>query len=1038
MFTMKKFFVIAIIFFSALSAFPQTKPVDTDGNGLREIKSFSNLAWVSEHSESWSWDFEMIDDIEISESITQIGNIFQSDSIPDMPFSGTFDGNGFKIFLSIGMRDGVIPKGSMGGFFGLIDSTGIVKNLILEVPMIFVGKNLGKIENCTSKLIYFVETNYGTICQCKSNWNMLLGGDNSLNIGGFARDNYGKIEYCKSNGEIKLRELVCQEVGGFVCHNYGEITNSISNISIDCDANRYDSGVHCYIDDNYHSFVGGFAAYNFGLISQSNAISKVQNSYHDLYIYVHDILCKYECTNNFTAGFIAWNEGEVYNSFAGSNNYEFDIESNNYQAGFIGFNNGLLHNCYVAEGTFIGYNAYTEYGIMNCFYENSDKVNNAISNDDGIQQIHSRTQKLMKSQSTFTDYSWDFKSIWDIDSSRNEGYPYIRDDAPIQTAPDLIYPRNGEQNFSSTSHFVWTRIIGADKYKISIAKDSLFKELVINEYSNNSRFQLTGKLMYGTRYYWKVVSYVNNEILDTSKVSWFDCRDGIEPLDTDGDGSRNITKLENFLWISKNKSSWGDEFELDNNINFANAITWNNGTGISPIGTFVGDMSDLNIPFTGKFDGQGYTIDSITVFNDAETVGLFGYINNSEISNLTFTNARFGGRNNIVGSLAGVNGGTIKNCSVNGVIRGYNVVGGMIGVNQKEVIESSVDMRVRQFVERGSVGGLVGINDSTAILSNCNAKSIIKSVAPCAGITGYNYGIMERCVANMNILPQKLSGGVVAINYGDVELCNSVGSINISIDNKVFTGGIVGVNYGDISKSFTDIYIKAITYEHSCIGGIAGLNEVTGNLGNCYVRGKVIGKAVEDYWEVFDGALVGANLGNCYNSYSLITGKILDKVKVWYPVGFKKAQKLKNCFGLIDDSTKTDSVFKISSELKQTSMFTNAGWDFDTVWNIDSEINEGYPFLRMDSLGGDEDENEDENEDEDEDEMNIILYPNPVKSILYLKTESYAKIRIYDISGVLIGYYEGNRIDVSNLHKGVYLSVIEIDNDLYRYKFIKE
>ena len=37
----------------------------------------------------------------------------------------------------------------------------------------------------------------------------------------------------------------------------------------------------------------------------------------------------------------------------------------------------------------------------------------------------------------------------------------------------------------------------------------------------------------------------------------------VEPIDTDGNGYRNISTLDHLRWVSENESSWGDDFELD-------------------------------------------------------------------------------------------------------------------------------------------------------------------------------------------------------------------------------------------------------------------------------------------------------------------------------------------------------------------------------------------------------------------------------------------------------------------------------------------
>lgn len=38
---------------------------------------------------------------------------------------------------------------------------------------------------------------------------------------------------------------------------------------------------------------------------------------------------------------------------------------------------------------------------------------------------------------------------------------------------------------------------------------------------------------------------------------------------------------------------------------------------------------------------------------------------------------------------------------------------------------------------------------------------------------------------------------------------------------------------------------------------------------------------------------------------------------------------------------------KSTDEMKTQSTFTDAGWDFTTIWDIGGETNDGYPFLNL-------------------------------------------------------------------------------------------
>ncbi len=102
------------------------------------------------------------------------------------------------------------------------------------------------------------------------------------------------------------------------------------------------------------------------------------------------------------------------------------------------------------------------------------------------------------------------------------------------------------------------------------------------------------------------------------------------------------------------------------------------GHNWTPIGTTSSNS------FSGTFDGDGKTISNLTVnLPNNYNVGLFGYVVEGTIQNVTLTNATVQGKN-FVGGLVGFNNGTIENCTVSGTVTGTGdkaIVGGLVGFN---------------------------------------------------------------------------------------------------------------------------------------------------------------------------------------------------------------------------------------------------------------------------------------------------------------------------------------------------------------------
>lgn len=80
------------------------------------------------------------------------------------------------------------------------------------------------------------------------------------------------------------------------------------------------------------------------------------------------------------------------------------------------------------------------------------------------------------------------------------------------------------------------------------------------------------------------------------------------------------------------------------------------GVTMSPIGT-------AEYPFSGHYDGAGFTIRNMNVTTAGDNAGLFGYVAGGTVSSLNFENARVNSGGKYAGTVAGyLNGGTISGC----------------------------------------------------------------------------------------------------------------------------------------------------------------------------------------------------------------------------------------------------------------------------------------------------------------------------------------------------------------------------------------
>lgn len=184
-----------------------------------------------------------------------------------------------------------------------------------------------------------------------------------------------------------------------------------------------------------------------------------------------------------------------------------------------------------------------------------------------------------------------------------------------------------------------------------------------------------------------------------------------------------------------------DPFELRTWEDIEN-IRWN------PDGHYV-LMNDLDLddtvrdqigsgstPFTGVFDGQGYSITGFTPSDNAGA-GLFA-VNEGTITNVAIEDADIDTAQGTVGLLVDYNSGTIENSWTSGSITGQSRVGGVVGDSIGTITDSysTADVRSRSTEAGGVVAVALGGSETERVYSTGNVTSDTRNVG---GVVGYGY-----------------------------------------------------------------------------------------------------------------------------------------------------------------------------------------------------------------------------------------------------------------------------------------------------------
>lgn len=335
-----------------------------------------------------------------------------------------------------------------------------------------------------------------------------------------------------------------------------------------------------------------------------------------------------------------------------------------------------------------------------------------------------------------------------------------------------------------------------------------------------------------------------------------------------GEGLKNIqTYYQDQINKGQTTGILSYNFALKNDID-ASAVT-----------DYVAIGTNSTSGFTGTFDGRDYRIIGLKVTGD--NAGIFdtiGKVTNGEntivgkVEDLRVYSGTFNGIDN-AGAVAGVNYGTISNVTTFGNVvtaKGSSnstkmsgdtadttvkvgAAGGIAGVNAGTIDNASASDAVTAAAGTdgalSTAGGIAGINEEKAVISNSSSDSAVNASA------GRTYGLGGIAGVNAGTLSNVDSLGVTTGIY-------EVGDHNLDIDTQYSdnVGGIAGRNSGTVSEA----YNESIVSGRDNVGGILGVN--TGaSVTDVSNAARVTGEAASDDTSDYVGGLVGSNSGSITN-----------------------------------------------------------------------------------------------------------------------------------------------------------------------------
>ena len=302
--------------------------------------------------------------------------------------------------------------------------------------------------------------------------------------------------------------------------------------------------------------------------------------------------------------------------------------------------------------------------------------------------------------------------------------------------------------------------------------------------------------------------------------------------------------------------------------------------------------------FRGHFDGDGHTVYNLyygagmnwaddwdpndfdidlsaydfSVINKALFVNLDG----GTIENLNIANAKMAGVNQALLVLNAEANSVIRNCHVEGELRGTQSSCNGLAHTNKGLIENC-SATVNTNLQGG--GAFVGTNDSTGVIRNCTSAGFMRcTMSDGSGFVSVNNGLIEKCTANVHV--QALGGpdaqknqygghtfryrsgaGFVGTNGGIIRECAALGDVDGegATGNYIWYSGIAGFAYRNWGGRIESSY---------CTGTLRNVSDSTGVGGNpqiahfCYDNGYNAAHYSDD--------MARGDIWNCYATSTIV------------------------------------------------------------------------------------------------------------------------------------------------------------------------
>jgi hypothetical protein len=406
-------------------------------------------------------------------------------------------------------------------------------------------------------------------------------------------------------------------------------------------------------------------------------------------------------------------------------------------------------------------------------------------------------------------------------------------------------------------------------------------------------------------------------------------------------------------------------------------------------------------PFAGKFSGNNGAVTIESFAASGSCLGLFGYVRDAEIKDLTVTvniagEIALGGEDdNYAGALAGhISGGAVKNVGAAGTLplnkTGLKSLyaGGIAGyADSVRIEESASGLTIQAAAARNLyAGGLAGYAAGQTVVANSSALGDISAsggpshAAYAGGLVGYAGGGLKLAYANYTngtvsaSAYSAYSGGIIGYAKS-AEISETYASGRVDAGGATpFAGGIAGyLGGGAIKNVYTLAEVRSRSSTRRALaGGIAGGLSDSGEISAGYTVGaisaEIDGSVPCPSHAAPEGALAGGIAGALYSGSPAVKNTAVlegSGVSALDSAGPSSGQNLKAyriaaqsagtltgniayqnipLAGRTEDDKGSDKQDGEDTALARPgeAFYTGLGWDFAKVWRMGAG---GYPAL---------------------------------------------------------------------------------------------